>query len=202
LRTAGKGVSQMKDGLLRRGDLVRVNSAEEILRTLDEDCALDGLPFMAEMASYCGQRFVVSERTSKLCDTITADMTSRNLANCVILEVKRCDGMAHGGCQADCTMYWNEAWLTKVTDPATPDDLVHFSDDPATETLVARARKAGVRSDDPVRYKCQATEMVAATTRLSAIDPRPYLREYLSGNVPAGRFIRVVIARRRPIPSP
>ena len=34
---------------LRKGDLVEVRSEEEILRTLDADGKLDGLPFMPEM---------------------------------------------------------------------------------------------------------------------------------------------------------
>src|SRR5919106_4742833 len=38
---------------LRRGDLVEVRPAGEILATLDEHGALDGPPFMPEMVPFC-----------------------------------------------------------------------------------------------------------------------------------------------------
>ena len=37
------------------GDMVEVRSLEEIEQTLDESGCLDGLPFMAEMAAFCGR---------------------------------------------------------------------------------------------------------------------------------------------------
>ena len=44
---------------LRHGDLVEVKRPSEILATLDERGTLAGLPFMPEMAPYCGRRFTV-----------------------------------------------------------------------------------------------------------------------------------------------
>ena len=44
---------------LRRGDLVEVKEPARILATLDERGALEDLPFMPEMAVFCGRRFVV-----------------------------------------------------------------------------------------------------------------------------------------------
>ena len=35
------------------------------------------------------------------------------MRNAVHLE-ERCDGQAHGGCQAGCLVYWKEAWLKRV----------------------------------------------------------------------------------------
>ena len=32
----------------------------------------------------------------------------------VFLENLRCDGASHGGCQAECRIYWKEAWLRRV----------------------------------------------------------------------------------------
>lgn len=55
--------------LLRAGDLVRIKPLHEILATLDSEGSLDGLPFMAEMVSYCGRTFRVSKRAHKTCDT-------------------------------------------------------------------------------------------------------------------------------------
>ena len=45
---------------MRKGDLVEVRSPEEILATLDPNGELDALPFMPEMADFCGKRFRVA----------------------------------------------------------------------------------------------------------------------------------------------
>ena len=37
------------------------------------------------------------------------------------LEDLRCDGSAHGGCQAGCLLYWKEAWLTRGVETDTED---------------------------------------------------------------------------------
>ena len=53
------------------GQVVEVLSADEIFATLDERGMLDSLPFMPEMARYCGQRLTVGKVANKLCDTMT-----------------------------------------------------------------------------------------------------------------------------------
>src|SRR3954449_2660500 len=98
---------------LRVGELVRVRSAEEILATLDERGALDSLPFMPEMLPFCGKEFRVDRRATKACDTIDWSAL-RRMENAVHLEQLRCDGSAHGGCQAGCLLYWKEAWLRRA----------------------------------------------------------------------------------------
>ena len=55
---------------LRAGDWVEVRSEAEILRSLDRQGQLDGLPFMPEMLKYSGQRFQVWKRAHKTCDTV------------------------------------------------------------------------------------------------------------------------------------
>jgi len=52
---------------LYRGDLVEVKAPDEILQTLDAHGAVDHLPFMPEMAQFCGQRFRVSRRAFPVC---------------------------------------------------------------------------------------------------------------------------------------
>ena len=42
-------------------------------------------------------------------------------------------------------------------------------------------------------YKCQATELHNASTALRAFDPRPYFREFSTGNVTIGHFIRGIL---------
>ena len=93
--------------------MVEVRTEEEILRTLDADGKLDGLPFMPEMLSFCGQRYRVRARAHKACDTIDWQQF-RRMESAVHLEELRCDGSAHGGCQAGCLLYWKEAWLRPV----------------------------------------------------------------------------------------
>ena len=55
---------------LKSGDLIEILSAAEILSTLNDEGALDQLPFMPEMATYCGKRFMVDRRAEKVCDTV------------------------------------------------------------------------------------------------------------------------------------
>lgn len=99
---------------LRAGDVVRVRSADEILSTLDEHGRLDGMPFMPEMLQFCGQTLPVYKRADKTCDT-THSSGLRRLRDTVHLADLRCDGSAHGGCQAGCLLYWNERWLERGT---------------------------------------------------------------------------------------
>src|SRR5689334_226152 len=95
---------------MRAGDKVQLRSPDEILASLDEDGALEGLPFMPEMLGYFGKEFTVEARVERACDTL--DYTGvRRLRDTVVLDDLRCDGKAHAGCQARCRIYWKEAWL-------------------------------------------------------------------------------------------
>src|SRR5262249_52779677 len=107
-----EGVS---DPGLRAGEWVEVRSKDEILRTLDNKARLDELPFMPQMFQYCGQRFRVFKRAHKTCDTVN-DYKGRHMEAAVHLEGIRCDGLAYGGCEAGCLIFWKEAWLKKVPD--------------------------------------------------------------------------------------
>src|SRR6478672_1368191 len=100
---------------LQAGELVRVKSESEILRTLDEHSSLDSLPFMPEMLEFCGKEFRVYKRADKVCDTIEWQKL-RRMKNTVHLQGLRCSGATHGGCQAGCLMHWKEAWLARVND--------------------------------------------------------------------------------------
>src|SRR3977135_4427381 len=95
----------------RAGDLVEVRSEEEILATLDQYGCLDQMPFMPEMLQYCGRRFGVCAVAHKTCDWLVHRGTSRRLQATVHLANLRCDGSAHGGCEAECTLFWKDEWL-------------------------------------------------------------------------------------------
>jgi hypothetical protein len=181
----------MKRDRLRRGDLVEVRSAADILGTLDTTAALDSIPFMPEMVRYCGRSFVVDRRAAKICDTYTNYGESRHLPHVVLLEDLRCGGSDHDGCQAECRLYWHEAWLRRG---APGRVTIRRSNDAATATLLEvaerNARHGGISSD--VRFRCQATEMGAASSSVSTLDPRPYFRELTTSNVSVRTFARVM----------
>ena len=174
---------------LRPGDVVEIRSAAEILATLDADGTMDGLPFMPEMLACCGKRYRVYKRADKTCDTVgTSPTHARRMRDTVHLDTPRCDGSAHGGCQAQCLVFWKEAWLTRVTgraavahpEPVAPEALV---------TLRTRRSLAAELAGSPPAYVCQATELVRASEPLPWWDARQYLRDLWSGNVGLPSFV-------------
>jgi hypothetical protein len=181
---------------LRVGDWVEVRSANEIRETLDDEGSLAGLPFMPEMLQFCGKRFRVYKSAHKTCDTINCDGI-RRMENAVHLEGLRCDGAAHGGCQATCLLFWKEAWLKRadgdrpgenggqLPSAASPSSA---ADIPGAiwQVLQRGARAPAVDGDVEERYRCQATELFKATTdvrRRERWDPRFYVKDLTSGNV-------------------
>jgi hypothetical protein len=187
---------------LRAGELVEVRSREEILSTLDQNGCLENLPFMPEMFPYCGRKFRVAKRAHKTCDTINYS-GGRRLEHSVHLEDVRCSGQAHGGCQAECLIFWKESWLRRVqaipianvnsAPPAAPGAVNGV---PAVQGCSESnvQSHACARSGDAVSdavYSCQATRLLAATTALPWWNLRQYWEDYVSGNVGPGRMLRV-----------
>jgi len=177
----------MKTKGLRVGDWVEVRSKAEILGTLDADGRLDGMPFMPEMFAFCGQRFQVYKRAHKTCDTVFP-IRGRRVDRAMHLET-RCDGSAHGGCQAGCLVFWKEAWLkpVSVSDPG-PRDAASATTVCSEANVQARAQVADAHGGPPT-YVCQATRLPYATTRLEWWDLRQYVEDYWSGNVGLWRII-------------
>jgi len=178
---------------LRIGDWVEVRSKEEILRTLDNSGRLDGMPFMPEMLQYCGQRFRVHKLAHKTCDYTTPyPYRTRRLERTVHLET-RCDGAAHGGCQAGCLLYWKDSWLKRVDDAlAGATESASVTRDGCQEADLY-AKVSVSNSDSTLRYLCQATEIPSATTPLAWWDVRQYIQDYRSGNVTVGRLLSVLV---------
>jgi len=182
---------------LRVGEWVEVRSREEILRTLDSNGRLDGMPFMPEMVKFCGQRFQVYKRAHKTCDYTNASPgRTRRLSETVHLQT-RCDGEAHGGCQAGCLLYWKQAWLKPVSGGA---NTVSIAKAPSAHELKpgpggycserdvwGHTRVVGVDGD--ATYVCQATTVPDATSYLNWWDIRQYIEDYRSGNVGLGRIV-------------
>ena len=174
----------VKTGGLRAGELVQVRSEEEILATLDADGRLDGLPFMPEMRAWCGQRFRVTRRADKTCDTVEF-RGQRRMHDTVHLANLRCDGSAHGGCQAGCLTFWKEAWLVRVPtgEEPGPTPLPTPVVPPRRGECTPDRLEAATRRPGDV-YSCQATRLLEASEELPWYDARQYVREVRTGNVP------------------
>ncbi len=186
------------------GDWVEVRSKEEILATLDEHGRFEDLPFMPQMTQYCGQRFQVFRRAGKTCSEIDGPSgvtyVSRRLLDTVHLE-HRCDGRAYGGCQAGCLIFWKEAWLKHAEEdgqshPAPPPSVDRAPTTGAmsgcTEVQVLAAATYPA-SDGDIRYSCQATQLMEASTPLSLWDARQYVEAYRSGNNSLGTILKAIV---------
>lgn len=169
------------------GETIEVRSAAEIAKTLDEGGCLDNLPFMPEMLQYCGRQFSVYRRADKTCDTVN-QTGGRRLYDTVHLSDVRCDGSAHGGCEASCLLFWKEDWLKRSKSPGSfgteelPDD----------EAFVEQLHAQTTSRDDVNLYRCQATALPDYTTLLHWWDVRQYVRDLRTGNTSVSRFIRVM----------
>jgi hypothetical protein len=182
---------------LRVGDQVEVRSREEILRTLDDKAELEGMPFMSEMFAFCGQRFSVYKRAHKTCDYVSPVIQSRRLHRTVHLNT-RCDGQSHGGCDAGCLIYWKEAWLKRL--PAGNAEQIEASvklvsvaevkssQVGCTESEVYSRGEVGANENGRQVYRCQATQVPYASSKLAWWDLRQYVEDYTSGNTSAWRL--------------
>ena len=172
----------MKTSNFKVGDWVEVRSKEEILKTLDSNGQLDGMPFMPEMLAFCGQKFQVYKRAHKTCDTVFP-VRGRRVEGAVHLET-RCDGGAHGGCEAGCLLFWKEAWLKPWNGAAAAGSTInHTPSRGTTEASVWDHAKIAGGPGTPDRYVCQATQLPYATRDLAWWDIRQYAEDYSSGNV-------------------
>ncbi|MBB3086911.1 hypothetical protein [Geodermatophilus sabuli] len=167
---------------LRTGDVVEVRSEAEVLATLERDGTLDRMPFMPEMLASCGSRFTVVSRA----DTTCFWGGLRKLEDSVHLDGVRCDGSAHGGCQAGCLIFWKEEWLKPVDESS--DGAVVQATPPrqrggASSEDLLRATHAPAAEDGEERWSCQATEVVAATSKVHHWDLRHFAQDVRNGNL-------------------
>jgi hypothetical protein len=173
----------------RAGERVELRSPAEIAATLDQLGDLDGLPFMPEMTRLVGRGFIVAAQADRVCDTITGDGI-RRVADTVMLREVRCDGAEHGGCQAGCLLYVKNAWLQALAADAQPT-LRDAADVAALhDRLLAFARD---ENDGVARFRCQATQALVASNRVSQKSVRSYLGPLTSGQVSAPTFTRVMM---------
>jgi len=189
------------------GDWVEVKSKEEILASLDEKGTLEGMPFMPEMLEFCGRRFQVYKRAHKTCD-FSQGMQARRISSAVHLDGARCSGAAHGGCQAECLLFWKETWLTPVAGPV---ENAPVSTNGGINTVLdagdARHRRPGgcteeqlhvhtrESSDGEPVYLCQGTTILRFSTPLRASELDQYVEAYASGNVRLRELLPPLIFR-------
>jgi hypothetical protein len=163
-----------------RGQWVEVRSAAEIAATLDADGQLEGLPFMPEMAAWCGRRARVHRRAEKTC---VEGGGLRRLEGSVLLEEARCDGAAHDGCQRNCLFFWKEAWLKPAPGPA---EAPSAPEDPAGAGLRALPTRDGER------FVCQSTALIAATDPISKWSLGHLVDDLKHGEITPPRLANIV----------
>lgn len=161
---------------LNPGEVVRVRSMQEIAATLDEHGTLDGVPFMPEMARFCGRKLTVGQRADKTCN---GKGEPRRMHDTVHLANLRCNGSAHGGCQAACLMYWKEAWLERAIDAngERPRALDADEDRFVQDFLIPATTRTSSVDPDGLAYQCQATDVEGVSTPLHSLRPDQYVRD-------------------------
>lgn len=192
--------SQSLERPLRPGDFVEVLPFAEIAVTLDARGELDGLPFMAEMLPFCGGRFEVWKRADKTCDE-GAGSEIRRLENTVHLNDLRCDGRAHGGCDAGCLLFWHEKWLRRVGSNGLgrgPNDSPPSLDGRSEQAValdIFRATRSVAGPEDfrGDLFSCQATEIRRFSQPLPWWDLRQYLRDLYTRNITFIEFLRGIV---------
>jgi len=70
--------------------------------------------FMPEMLQFCGQRLRVGAVAIDMRNS-TPDLEGAPPPSDGHLAGLRCDGSAHGGCQAECNLFWKDVWLKPAT---------------------------------------------------------------------------------------
>jgi hypothetical protein len=196
----------------RGGAAVRVRPLTEILATLDGQGRLEGMPFMPEMAEYCGKTFHIARRMDQV--FLDHHLYTGRLTGLVRLEGLRCDGRFHHGCQMGCNLLWKEAWLEplETESAARRRGAQDAGDAPAgwfagasqspAQPKGARLPAAsagpsadwigGLPTEVEGRFFCQATELAAVARRLPWWDVGQYLRRLSGGELSPGQLVRMV----------
>lgn len=101
---------------LRPGELVRVKSHDEILKTVDSSNKNRGMYWDAELVPYCGGEYRVLKSVTRIIDEKTAKMVEMKTP-CIILDTVVCQAR-YSPCRMLCPKsmypYWREIWLERV----------------------------------------------------------------------------------------
>jgi hypothetical protein len=101
---------------LQPGEIVRVKSHEEILRTVDAGNKNRGMYWDAELVPYCGGTYRVLKSVTRIIDEKTGKMVEMKNP-CIILDSVVCQAR-YSECRMFCPKemypYWREIWLERV----------------------------------------------------------------------------------------
>lgn len=101
---------------LQPGEMVRIKSKEEILKTLNKDLLNRGMGFEEEMSRYCGREARVLRRVDRCIDEKTGRLL--HMKNpCIVLEDTICAGAYNANCPRAIYSFWREIWLERVPEP-------------------------------------------------------------------------------------
>lgn len=114
------------------------------------------------------------------------------MENAVHLEVIRCNGEGHGGCQAGCLIFWHEAWVKRIDKNVVSAESLRTAPAPSpvgrglctVASLVAAS--SHVDAGGEKIYSCQATDVLKFTSFMRSWDPMQYVRDLRSGNLSTG----------------
>jgi hypothetical protein len=101
---------------LREGELIRVKSYEDILKTVNVDGKNRGMYWDAEMVPYCGGTFRVRKSVERLVDERTGRMLNMKTP-AVLLEDVTCQGIYSCHrlfCPRALFPFWREIWLERA----------------------------------------------------------------------------------------
>ncbi len=108
---------------LQPGELVRIKSHQEILKTVDSRNRNRGMYWDAELVPYCGGTYRVLKRVNRLIDEKTGKMIEMKNP-CIILDRVVCQAR-YSPCRMLCPKsmypYWRELWLERVEDKGSKD---------------------------------------------------------------------------------
>jgi hypothetical protein len=146
---------------------------------------------MPEMMAYAGRTMTVYRRLEKICDYMGEESRSRRMTDAVLLRETRCDGSGHGGCQAECRIFWKEVWLERAVgpDPDAEDDSRAVVPGKLLPLLVVGAHRTDPELGEV--FRCQATEATRATTPIPEMAVSQYVREVRVGNIGVPELVRV-----------
>ena len=184
-----KPAQPLQASALRLGTWLQVKSAAAIGDILDLEGTTEELPFMPEMLEYCGRRFQLAKFANTVCANV-GDVEMRGLQNVVVLKIDRCDGCFHGDCQMGCEFLWKLDWLEQTDAPERDSGSIVPPESPPSqlrEKLVQLT--VGTRKQEPAKssgqyFRCQATELGAASRQSSPLHFGQYLVENKTNGTP------------------
>ena len=101
---------------LQPGELVRIKSKDEIMKTLNKDRLNRGMGFEEEMSRYCGRQARVLRRVDRCIDERTGRLLDMKNP-CIVLEDMVCGGAYNVNCPRSIYPFWREIWLERVEEP-------------------------------------------------------------------------------------